>query len=286
MTASLLRPEALSVVGGSDTWYGGLFLYRVTPDCPELSVGDRILAFGGAGMINATVSSFIKQQQALQGSRCSLVVQRVGQTDWMKIKMHQDELAQQDGMPQPPGTYIRPLLLRPYLDGTPAAQGRIDVVQLKKSAGNGKLGMKLTGGYDTDLKGIFVSGITSDGAVAADGRIQVGFVLVWKNVSVPLLCLCLCVLCYSLWKRVFLFVFGVVRKGFCIRSVCVCVCVCVYVREMRRSFRNSLYVCTISASAFFASFSAAQTPPLNLFLSLTSLSRSERKSSKPTATLF
>ena len=78
--------------------------------------------------------------------------------------------------PTPGRTVVRGMRLRRLQnDPSTATDGPIHVVHLDKRTGDdGKLGLRFAGGCETEMGGLFVTGVAKGGAVAREGSIQEG----------------------------------------------------------------------------------------------------------------
>ena len=183
----------LRVVGGLGTSHGALLVSGVASNSRSeragLRVGDRILSLQGLGMMRAIEDTFADAlEDAFDDSEESVVleVQRIDDRQWKALSTLKE--AERDG-------FVRAISLplirengsHPVL---PATKGPVHELVVQKSKGE-RLGMRVVGGVDTTLGGVFVAAVAPDG-VADHAGFKVYFDLLMQ----------ICAL-----KRVYIYIF-------------------------------------------------------------------------------
>jgi len=165
--------DAVVVTGGASTAYGGVFV-KEAPAASGLEAGDRILAVADRSQLEATAEECLEALLAadLSAGVVFVTLVRLGSTQW-------DCLAAACGSIAAPTAVQGELYLRPVsshwhmTDGSCCAiTGPIVVCTVTKT--DGRLGVTVTGGTDTNLSGVFVSKLSAASGGSRRGSLRPG----------------------------------------------------------------------------------------------------------------
>ena len=170
--------HGITIVGGVDTAYGGLFISHVVPRCNAaragLAAGDRLLAVDLRSTISSKCSDILSVLTSLEGVM-QIEVQRLSEKDWIELHAACESFCPRRS------EYLRGISLPLSRGMLSHSVGSLAIVELQKEENGGALGFRVIGGSDSPFGGLFITNIAVKGAAAASNALAKGYRILEVN---------------------------------------------------------------------------------------------------------